>query len=73
VKATAIFENLAAYQTMIRTRIPPPIEAASLIGAKMEDYRWRATERKLGSIKGIRKQLVIIASDGNRFVGSLPV
>lgn len=46
-------------------RIPPPAEVASLVGAKVDDYRWHSTERKFGSIQGIRNNLVLIASDGN--------
>jgi hypothetical protein len=45
-------------------RVEPPPEVASLIGSKMEDYR-RATERNLGSICGIKSNLMIIATDGN--------
>jgi len=47
------------------TRIPPPHEVASLVGAKVDDYRWHATKRKLGSISGVRSNLTLIASDGN--------
>ena len=31
----------------------------------MEDYRWRATERVMGSIRAIKGGLVIVATDGN--------
>jgi hypothetical protein len=43
-------------------RVPVPEEAASLIGVKADDYQWRATERNLGSICGIKNNLVIVAT-----------
>jgi hypothetical protein len=46
-------------------RIPPPHEVASLVGSKVDDFRWHSTERNLGSIRGIKSNLVIIATDGN--------
>ena len=45
---------------IVRTYVPVPEEAASLIGSKADDYLWRATERKLGSIKGVKSNLVLI-------------
>ena len=50
---------------MPNMRVPPPEEAASLIGSKVDDYRWHSTERNLGSIQGIRNNMVLIATDGN--------
>ena len=46
-------------------RVPPPEEVASLVGSKISDYRWHATQRNLGSICGIKSNLVIVATDGN--------
>jgi hypothetical protein len=46
-------------------RIPPPPEVGSLVGSRIESHRWQSTERNLGSIGGIKSNLVIIASDGN--------
>jgi hypothetical protein len=46
-------------------RVPPPLEVASLVGSKVDDYRWHSTKRQLGSIRGVRSNLTLIASDGN--------
>ena len=55
--------SLTNHQTMIR--IPPPHEVASLVGSRIEDFRWHSTEQNVGWICGIKSNLVIIASDGN--------
>jgi hypothetical protein len=47
------------------TRIPPPIEAETLVGSRISDYKWRATEPSLGSINAIKGNLTILARDGN--------
>jgi hypothetical protein len=46
-------------------RNSPSSEAIDFIGQKASDYQWRATERKLGSIAGIKNNVILIASDGN--------
>lgn len=49
----------------MKHRVPPPPEVESLVRQGMEDYRWRATERVMGSIRAIKGGLVIVATDGN--------
>ena len=46
-------------------RIPPPHEVASLVGKKVDEFRWRATERHIGMIQAIKGNLTILATDGN--------